>query len=424
MLSSYLSLTPTLSRAVLPYVNQPQLVYALLEVTPSGAAVNARMPLNLALVLDRSGSMAIDDRIRCLRQAVQFLIDQLEPEDRIAIVTFTKSAEVILPSQPARDRNALMRKANQVDTENIPAETIRYWKTHQVPSETDALPALKAGIAEVRKARGGNFLSRVILLTDGDLMRPDEIVRTAQGAGSDGIPVVALGVGADWNESLLQQVAQESSGVADYIAKPDEILTVFQNTMASMQATVMQNAALSLRVAAGIQIRNLWRVMPLISDLGRSPNALLGDIEKDAGQTLLVEFMLPARVPGNYRVAQVEVSYDIPALGVVGERAATDLFVRVAPDNAQYPVNPRVMNIAERVTAFRLQTRALQDAQSGNTPAATQKLRSAATILLNQGEIDLARTLRVEADNLERQGEISSEGSKTIKFKGGKTQRL
>jgi Ca-activated chloride channel family protein len=82
------------------------------------------------------------------------------------------------------------------------------------------------------------------------------------------------------------------------------------------------------------------------------------------------------------------------------------------------------MNIAERVTAFKLQTRALQDAQAGDNAAATQKLRSAATILLNQGEQDLARTLRLEADNLQRSGEMSSEGSKTIRFKGGKTQRL
>ena len=268
-----------------------------------------------------------------------------------------------------------------MDTDNIPAERIRYWKTHKVPSETDALPALKAGIAEVNRSRAADRLNRLILLTDGDLMRPDEVVRAAQRAGSDDIPIIALGVGADWNETLLQEIAQESGGVADYIAQPDEILTVFQNTVTSMQATVVQNAALSVRVASGIEVRKVWRVVPLIADLGRNPSVALGDIEKDTGQTLLVEFMLPARMPGNYRVAQVEVSYDIPALGVVGERAHADLLVRVAADNAQYPVNPRVMNIAERVTAFKLQTRALQDAQAGDNAAATQKLRSAATIL-------------------------------------------
>jgi Ca-activated chloride channel homolog len=87
-------------------------------------------------------------------------------------------------------------------------------------------------------------------------------------------------------------------------------------------------------------------------------------------------------------------------------------------------VNPRVMNIVEKVTAFKLQTRALEEAEAGNIAGATQKLRAAATILLNQGETDLAKTARLEADQLEQRGEMSSEGRKTIQFKGGKTVRL
>ena len=82
------------------------------------------------------------------------------------------------------------------------------------------------------------------------------------------------------------------------------------------------------------------------------------------------------------------------------------------------------MNIVEKVTAFKLQTRALQDVEKGNVRGATQKLRSAVTMLLNQGEADLAQTLQKEADKLQQQGQLSSEGKKTIKFKSRKTVRL
>ncbi len=418
-----LTLTSTLSRTVVPLTNQVQLVYALLELVPSGVMVNVRMPLNIALVLDHSNSMIVEGKIKRLREAVKNFIDQLTSEDYISLIMFVDSAEILAPSQPARDRNKLKRQVDRVTTENISEREMRIIM-QTTPSATDAVPALRAALAEAKKARAANRLSRIILLTDGQLMRPDAVVELAQRAGDDGIPIIALGVGTDWNDALMQEIARESGGIADYIAKPNDILTVFQDALTSLQATVVQNAALTLRVSSGVEIRKVWRVVPLIMDLGSLSHIALGDLEKETGQTLLVEFLLPPRAAGNYRIAQVEVAYDVPALNIVGEWVRADLLIAFSADAARYPINPRVMNIAERVTAFKLQTRALEDARVGNTLAATEKLRSAATILLKQGEADLARTLHLEADNLERLGQMSAEGVKTIKFKGGKTIRI
>lgn len=418
-----LTLTSTLSRTVVPLTNQVQLVYALLELVPSGVMVNVRMPLNIALVLDHSNSMIVEGKIKRLREAVKNFIDQLTSEDYISLIMFVDSAEILAPSQPARDRNKLKRQVDRVTTENISEREMRIIM-QTTPSATDAVPALRAALAEAKKAHAANRLSRIILLTDGQLMHPDAVVALAQRAGSDGIPIIALGVGADWNDALMQQIARESGGIADYIAKPNDILTVFQDALTSLQATVVQNAALTLRVSSGVEIRKVWRVVPLIMDLGSLSHIALGDLEKETGQTLLVEFLLPPRAAGNYRIAQVEVAYDVPTLNIVGEWVRADLLIAFSADAARYPINPRVMNIAERVTAFKLQTRALEDARVGNTLAATEKLRSAATILLKQGEADLARTLHLEADNLERLGQMSAEGVKTIKFKGGKTRRI
>lgn len=83
---------------------------------------------------------------------------------------------------------------------------------------------------------------------------------------------------------------------------------------------------------------------------------------------------------------------------------------------ALHQVNAPVMNIVEKVSAFKLQTRALQDLQSGDVEGATQKLKSAVTRLLSQGEVELAQTMQQEITNLEQGGQISSEGQKTIEF--------
>ncbi len=82
------------------------------------------------------------------------------------------------------------------------------------------------------------------------------------------------------------------------------------------------------------------------------------------------------------------------------------------------------MNVVEKVQAFKLQTQALNEAQMGQIGSATRKLRQAVTILLAQGEQDLAEQIQQEAERLEQSGQLSSEGKKTILLSSRKTVRL
>lgn len=416
-MSGEIKLTGTLSKDNVPVTGQPQLVYALLEIMPAEVVANVQMPLNFSLVLDTSGSMS-GDKIKRLKDAVKFVVDQLSPDDYISLIAFSGSPTTLVSSQQARtpaDRDALKRKVDRLDADG----------------GTDIAPAMKSGLTEIRKQLGANRISRMLLLTDGQTSNEPACLKRAEEAGQLGVPVIALGIGTDWKESLLQDIGARSGGQADYIARPQDIGPFFQSTVQAMQAAVVQNAMLALRLVAGITPRKVWRVVPLISDLGFSPisdraiTVPLGELAKDQGQALLVELMLPARQAGSYRIAQAEVAYDVPLLNLVQEKERTDLMLgfTLDPFLAQ-AVNPRVMNIVEKVTAFKLQTRALDEAAAGNLAGATQKLRAAATILLSAGETDLAKTTGLEADKLEQQGQMTEEGKKTIRFGGGKTVRL
>ena len=111
--------------------------------------------------------------------------------------------------------------------------------------------------------------------------------------------------------------------------------------------------------------------------------------------------------------------------GLTGERVNSDILLTYAHDASAVPLpDPQVMNLVEKTSAFKLQTRALQDLEAGNIPAATQKLRGALTHLLNQGDTELAATVERELDNLEKGRVMTSEGRKTIRFESGKTVRL
>jgi Ca-activated chloride channel family protein len=199
-----------------------------------------------------------------------------------------------------------------------------------------------------------------------------------------------------------------------------------------MQDTVVQNAQMVLRLANGVTPRQVWQVLPMISNLGYRPlsdrdvQVSLGELEKAQPRSMLVEMLIGARPAGRYRIAQAEVSYDVPGLNLVGEKVKADILLDITADAAQTKqYDAEVMNIVEKVTAFKLQTRALEDAKMGDVAGASQKLRAAATRLLQMGEEDLAQSAMEEAENLEKTGQMSARGTKKLRYETRKlTQRL
>ena len=407
------NLRATLARPYLAATTTPQVAYALLEVQPSEVVAQVRMPVNVCFVLDRSGSMK-GEKIDRVRQATALAVDGLDAQDIVAVVIFDHRTEVLVPAGPMSDRRVFKERIARI----------------RDSGGTKIAPALEKAIVEIQKDRRG-AIRRLVLLTDGQTENEDECLRRAEDAGRLGIPLTALGIGKDWNEDLLIDMANRSGGTADYIAQPDAITAFFQKTVQTAQKAAIQNANLNLRLVSGITPRAVWQVTPLINNLGYKPisdrdvSVTLGELETGQGRTLLVELLVDPRSAGSYRVGQAEVVYDVPALGRTGEKAKVDLLLTFTADQSQQAeVNPGVMNIVEKVSAFKLQTRALQDLSEGDVQGATQKLKSAVTRLLSQGETELAETMQKEITNLEQSGQLSSEGQKTIKFQGRKTVRL
>ncbi|MCZ7674201.1 MAG: hypothetical protein M5U34_47270 [Chloroflexi bacterium] len=199
-----------------------------------------------------------------------------------------------------------------------------------------------------------------------------------------------------------------------------KIAVAFENIVANMQGTVVANAHMTLRLVLGVKPRAVWRVTPLIERLShqalseRDVRVSLGDIQQK-GQSLLVELLLPPRQAGAYRLAQAEVSYDVPGSGASNQKSRMDVMTTfIADQAAAQAINGRVMNIVEKVTAFyRLQTQALDEAALGNMPNATQKLRAAATRLLNLGELEMAQEAQAAADQMAAGQQLSPRETKT-----------
>jgi Ca-activated chloride channel family protein len=410
------TLTCRLNKASLPVMNTQQLVYVLVEAVPGAGMAQVQMPLNLSLVLDKSGSMS-GKKIKNLRQAAKLVVDRLGPQDLISVVAFSDRKYLIAESQPVTDKAALTKKIDRI----------------RDGGGTAISGGMGQGLAELDKALSPDRVSRMLLLTDGQTFGDEKQCRKlGKQAGDRGVIIQALGLGDDWNEDLLDEIAEASGGVADFIDSPDQIVAVFERAVQSMQDTVVQNAQMLLRLASGVTPRQVWQVLPMISNLGYRPlsdrdvQVALGELEKGQPRSLLVELLVNPRPAGRYRIAQTEIRYDVPGLKIAGEKVKADIlldFTAEAGLAQQY--DAEVMNIVEKVTAFKLQTRALEEAKMGNVTGASQKLRAAATRLLEMGENDLAQSALDEAENLEKSGQMTSHGTKKLRYETRKlTQRL
>jgi Ca-activated chloride channel family protein len=375
-----------------------------------------RTPINLCMVIDRSGSMQ-GAKMDQVKQAVNHVLDQLETDDFISVVLFNERSLVVLPAQHIQELDQLKARVNGLQAEG----------------GTSMSKGMKDGLTELIKHAGPTRISRMILLTDGQTWEDEsDCEHLASEAKLNEVSITALGIGEDWNEVLLDAIARNSTGRADYIDTPDKIVTLFQEEVQQLQDIAVQGVKMSLRLSKDIQPRQIYRVIPDIIDLShtalsdRDIMVDIGTVEKQNGQALLIDFMLPSRAPGRYRIAQTELAFTVPGETPINESVRSDVIIMLSDDESQtQDKDGHVMNIVERVAAYQLQLEAREAVNTGKLDVATVKLREAATRLLEMGEAELAAEAEKEAVNLEEQGEMSATGTKKLQYGTRKlTQRL
>lgn len=392
----------------MPVTGGSQLAYVLLETKPTELMAQVRMPLNFALVLDHSGSMK-GAKLKNVKEAVKMVINRLEPDDYISVIIFDDTCQVIIPSMPARDPVGMSAAIDRI---------------RDAGGTTMSLGMIQ-GLNELRRWSIPHAINRMILLTDGvtygDSDRCRQLARDARSAG---VAIYPLGIGQDWDESLLDAIGEQSGGMpAEFIRNPSDAMTVFEQQLQSAVAVAVRNTTITLRLPVGVSPKKAVKVLPIISDLG--PSVLsdrqvvipLGDLERDNTQSVLVELMIDPRPAGLFRIAQAELSYDVPIANLIGERLQDDIKVTFTTDpNEAAQVNGVVMNFAEKANAHRLVTRVLDEYK--RTGKATTRLAPNVTRVLDPET--QAALEQINQGQQISQDQVKSIGNKTRKL----TQRL
>ena len=391
----------------LPVTGQEQVAYALIDMKAGGGKVFGTMSANFCLVLDRSGSMD-GEKMDNLKEAVGYVVDHLKDDDLVSVTIFDDQVETLVPSQSAKNREGIKAKISRV----IPR------------GGTQISDGLKAGMAEVKKGFSPDRVNRVLLLTDGQTWDDEDACRRiAEEAGKQGIAITSIGIGEEWNEQLLLEIAEKSQGNSHWIENPISILDAFRQEVEGMQSVAATNLKVTARLSPGVKPLKIHSTIPMIADIskkavsGTNVIANLGTLDGKKGQAVLIEARVPAKKAGSFRLGQVEVNYDVPSQGLTNQNIKAEMVVTFTENAAAAAkVNAEVMSLVEKLSAFKLQTRALSEAEAGNMAAATKKLQAAATVLLNLGEDDLAKAAEREILSIKKTGTLSAAGTKKLEY--------
>lgn len=268
--------------------------YLLLEVAGAESAGDARPPSNLAIVVDRSGSMK-GSRLRNAVQGALTAVDRLNDGDVVSVVAFDTRAEVVVPPTPIDPATrGRIRSGIQGIT---------------LGGDTCISCGIEQGLAELERTPGR--VNRMIVLSDGEAtagVRDLPGFRSiAQRAAARGTSITTIGVDVDYNERILSAIALDSNGRHHFVASDAGLERVFDEEARSLTAVVASNAEATIELPPGVEL-----VRVVDRTFRRSGNRLtfpLGAVTAGEKQTILVQVRVPADREGPIAVADVDVTY-------------------------------------------------------------------------------------------------------------------
>jgi Ca-activated chloride channel family protein len=397
-----LILRATPSCQTLACLGEEQAFYVLVEVMPAPEIKGKRPPLNLCLVLDQSTSMQ-GERLQRAKDAASYIIDRLSEDDIFSLVAFSDKAETVLPGRQRPDKARAKSVVSAIGSRG----------------GTEILQGLEAGFDEIEKSRLLDSINHLILLTDGQTYGDEEgCLKQAEIASQRHISITTLGLGADWNDELLDQIAARSGGTSAYIDSPTKIMEVFRDKIRSLRSVLARELVLTLRLGKEVKLKEVFRVSPYITKLEEQGGVFpLGMLESYQGHVFLVDMLVFPKPAGQHRLIRAEVVGDVVALGRQKERAWQEIIVNFTEESIVDPQVPSsIVGALGKLAIFRMQEKALIELEQGRADLATQRLETMATRLINIGEIELARAALLEASRVAKTGQLSPEGRKKIKY--------
>lgn len=233
-----------------------QLDEGILQVgiaTGSAASLDLLPPVNVALVIDKSGSMA-GDRIARAREAAHAFLDRLRPGDIFSVVAFDHSVEVVVPAAPIRDKASLHRAIDRIRDEG----------------STNLDLGMLTGYEQLVRHQKRGQTNRIIMLTDAltntGITDPMDMVRHSKLYTEDfQVDFTIVGVGVDFNQGLSRQLTGSSNSSIFFVNDASDIQKVFIDEVESLLSAIGRDVALEIELPSGMEVAEIYGYSPSVS---------------------------------------------------------------------------------------------------------------------------------------------------------------
>lgn len=394
---------------------------AFLQISITTPAIESpkRRPMNIAVVLDRSGSMADQKKIEYAKQSLYLLIDQLTSEDILSIVIYDDVIQVLRDARRVDNKREIKRLVESVYPRN----------------STNLGGGMIEGFHQVEKNLNREYVNRVVLLSDGlvnqGITDPYELNKIARQYRTRSISLTTMGVGLDYNENLMVGLSESGGGNYYFIENPNSLASIMRKEFNLLSSLVAQNASVELALGRNVHVRDVIGCEH--HNTGDRYVIPLGDLYSNDRRELTVELEIPEGV-GTLTVATGTLRYESDRLP---ERYPTfSVNVHYTRDHAEVEKNRNleIQARADIAVSTRKVEQAMKDLDDGRqveaekqlkeamiflntSPAAAQSGAGQALILQQQRQLETyQRTLQDSSGNLGR-------AKKAIQYENYKTQK-
>ncbi len=357
----------------------------IVQITPPAPAQQSnRPPINLGLVIDRSGSMADANKMDYACQAARYAVQQLQGSDRVSIVIFDDAIEVLVPTTPALDKCSITHQIDRI----------------RPGGSTNLHGGWLEGGVQVSHHLKPSQLNRVIVLSDGlanvGETNPDVICSDVHGLAKRGVSTSTMGLGDDYNEDLLEAMAASGDGNYYYIKSPNQLPDIFQTELQGLIATFGHKVSLGIQPANGVELLDVFNDMEKTAHGNyQLPNLMMGNsvqvvlrlkVPPMPHSKPLCQFRLAWDSPDTEARQVVQVPYQLP---VVNQAAL-----------AEFSFNAEVQQQVAQLIAARAKQEAVLYADAGDLASAYRSLDNAKLDVLEAPNCDSLNLEMAAIDDL------------------------
>lgn len=371
-----LKLEADLGQTVLS-TSKPGSVYLRLNLKSLSAATSERRtPVNVAIVIDRSGSMQ-GERIAAAKEGARVALKRLSSDDTVSLVSYNHDVDVMSPAAPLRNSREKLLEA--IDTLKADGTTGLY-------------AGVKEGGRQVEEFVSDNNINRVVLLSDGlanvGPSTPGELAELGRKLASKGISVSTIGLGLDYNEDLMQRLAAASDGNHVFVERPSDLAEIFDREFGDALSIFARDINIIIECKVGFKpMRILGRDGSIDGD---KVTLKLNQLHADNERYVVVELQAPeGRGEGAAEVADVTVTYLDLDKGGSPARAEAKPSVRFSANakEVEEGVNKPVMSQVTQQIATEKSEKAVELRDAGDVAGARNALEENAEYIKRSRDI-------------------------------------